>query len=281
MSTYAIGDIQGCCTALQRLVALIRFDPARDRLWFVGDLVNRGRASLAVLRFVKELGPAAVTVLGNHELHLLAVAAGVYPPRPTDTFHDVLAAPDRAELLEWLRRRPLLHHEGDVVLVHAGLLPPWTVRQAADLAREVEQVLRSDGYRNFLRDLDKLASQADHAPRRWSDDLVGVARWSVVANAMTKLRVCSAAGEMRLSHKGPPAEAPPGFLPWFDAPGRQSADATVIFGHWAALGLRMTKTVLALDSGCVYGRQLTAVRLDDRAVFQVSCATADAGSVAS
>lgn len=269
MSTYAIGDIQGCFSALKPLIDLIRFDPARDRLWLVGDLVNRGRESLAVLRYVKGLGPAAVIVLGNHELHLLAVAAGLLPPHPKDTFHDVLTAPDRDELLGWLRKQPLIYRRGDCVLVHAGLLPQWSVPQAAKLAREVEQVLRSDGYLDFVGYLYKVGYLTDQAPMRWSEVLTGMERWGVVTNALTKLRVCSVEGEMMLSHKGPPHEAPPGFIPWFEVPGRKSAEATVIFGHWAALGLRIHEKVLALDSGCVYGRQLTAVRLEDRRIFQV------------
>jgi bis(5'-nucleosyl)-tetraphosphatase (symmetrical) len=269
MATYAIGDVQGCFSALRRLVELIRFDPARDRLWFVGDLVNRGTESLAVLRYVKGLEPAALTVLGNHELHLLAVAAGVLPPHRKDTFHDVLTAPDREELLAWLRRQKLAHREGGTLLIHAGLLPQWTAQRAVELAREVEPLLQSDGYADFLGYLYKVGYLTNGGPRRWADDLAGFERWGVVANALTKLRVCSADGDMHLSHKGSPESARPGFLPWFEVPGRCSADATVIFGHWAALGLKIRDRVLSLDSGCVYGRQLTAVRLEDRQVFQV------------
>jgi bis(5'-nucleosyl)-tetraphosphatase (symmetrical) len=269
MAIYAIGDVQGCFAALQRLIEKTRFDPTRDRLWFVGDLVNRGTESLAVLRYVMGLGEAAVTVLGNHELHLLAVAAGVLPPHRKDTFHDVLTAPDREELLRWLRRRPLLHQERDLVLIHAGLLPQWTVSQAASLAQEVERVLRSDEYIGFLGYLYKVGYLTNSSPSRWADELTGLERLGVIANALTKLRVCSEAGDMHLAHKGLPEAAPPGFTPWFDVLGRRSREATVIFGHWAALGLRIQDRVLALDSGCVYGRQLTAVRLDDRQVLQV------------
>lgn len=269
MATYAIGDIQGCDSALGRLLRLVAFDPARDRLWLVGDLVNRGPASLAVLRRVKALGDAAVVVLGNHELHLLAVGAGLFPPYPKDTFHDVLTAPDREELLAWLRRRPLLHREGDHVLLHAGLLPQWSVDRAAELAREVERVLRGNDYRDFLRGLYAVWLRGDRAPARWEDSLTGQARWSLVVNALTKLRICSADGKVTFSFKGPPEEAPPGFLPWFDVPGRKHEDATVVFGHWAALGLQIRERALALDSGCVYGRKLTAVRLEDRRVYQV------------
>jgi bis(5'-nucleosyl)-tetraphosphatase (symmetrical) len=273
MATYAVGDIQGCFAALRKLVELIRFDPTRDRLWFVGDLVNRGTESLHVLRYVKGLGHAAVTVLGNHELHLLAVAAGVLPPHRKDTFHDVLTAPDREELLTWLRQQPLVHQEQSFLLLHAGLLPQWTVPQVTELAQEVEQVLRSAaGYGEFLTCLYKAGYLTNNGPRQWSAVLTGMERWGVVTNALTKLRVCSVQGEMELSHKGPPDTASPGFIPWFEVTGRRSAGATVIFGHWAALGLRVQDKVLALDSGCVYGRQLTAVRLEDRQVFQVPCA---------
>lgn len=269
MATYAIGDVQGCFAALQQLIEKVRFDPIRDRLWFVGDLVNRGLDSLSVLRYVKGLGQAAVTVLGNHELHLLAVAAGVLPPHRKDTFHDILTAPDRDELLTWLRQQRLLYQERNFLLLHAGLLPQWTVPMVIHLAQDVEQALRSDGYRDLLAYLYKVGYLSNQGLRLWTESLTGMERMGVITNALTKLRVCSEQGEMELSHKGPPATAPQGFIPWFQVPGRKSADATVIFGHWAALGLKVQDKVLALDSGCVYGRQLTAVRLEDRRIFQV------------
>src|SRR5574341_601943 len=267
MARYAIGDIQGCIVALRQLVELVRFDPAVDKLWFVGDLVNRGPESLAVLRYVKGLGDAAVTVLGNHDLHLLAIAAGVSRPGRKDTLQEVLVAPDRAELLAWLRHRPLLYQEGEFVLVHAGLLPQWTVQAATKLAREVEAVLRGNGYREFLRELYE-----GRLPDRWSDDLAGVARLGVVINALTKLRVCTAGGTMALSFKAELEQVPPNLLPWFQAPNRQSTDVTVVCGHWSALGLHLQDKVIAVDTGCVWGRPLTAVRLEDRQVFQVACA---------
>jgi bis(5'-nucleosyl)-tetraphosphatase (symmetrical) len=274
MATYAIGDIQGCYSSLERLADVIRFDPARDRLWFVGDLVNRGADSLSVLRYIKGLGPAAVTVLGNHDLHLLAVAEGISPSRQKDTFQEILTAADREDLLQWLRRQPLLHRERSFVLIHAGLLPQWTTDQACALAQEVEHILRSDGYRDLLTYLYKAGYASNAGPQQWSDDLAGMERWGVIANALTKLRVCSPEGKMHLSYKGTPDAAPSGFLPWFEVPGRKSADdATVVFGHWAAMGLRIKENVLAIDSGCVYGRQLTATRLEDRQLFQVSCTT--------
>lgn len=265
MATYAIGDVQGCFSALQRLVEKIQFDPCRDRLWLVGDLVNRGPDSVSVLRYVKKLGKAAVTVLGNHDLHLLAVAEGVTEPRRKDTVQDVLNAPDRDDLLAWLRRQPLVYREGEYLLVHAGLLPQWTSSDAVAMGKEVEEALRSPEYRTFLGGLYKPAT------RRWSDDLTGMARVRTIAAVLTRIRVCSPEGEVEFSYTGPPEDSPKGFLTWFEVPGRKSADATVICGHWAALGLHIKDNLLALDAGCVWGKQLAAVRLEDRKIFQVSC----------
>lgn len=265
MSIYAIGDVQGCFVALKNLLDQIHYNPVQDRLWFVGDLVNRGPDSLKVLRFIKGLGPAAVTVLGNHDLHLLAVAADCAPGRTKDTFQDVLTAPDRDELLWWLRHQRLAYHENGFLLVHAGLLPQWTVQQAVELAGKVEQVLSSDEYQEFLR----IHYKSDYS--QWSDDLTGMIRLSAITNALTRLRVCSAQGEMALSYTGPLETVPKGFLPWFKVPTRKSRGVMIICGHWAALGLHMEDNVIALDGGCVYGRQLVTVRLEDRQVFQVSC----------
>jgi bis(5'-nucleosyl)-tetraphosphatase (symmetrical) len=265
LATYAIGDIQGCFSALQKLAEQIRFDPARDKLWFVGDLVNRGPDSVSVLRWVKGLGERAVVVLGNHDLHVLAVAEGVVKPRRKDTVQEILAAPDRDELLVWLRGRRMLHVENGFVLVHAGLLPQWTVSRAGELAREVEQALRGEEYRTFLK------RYRDDEPRRWSDELAGTTRLCVIANVLTRLRFCAADGTMEFSHTGPPESPPQGFLPWFQIPDRKSAEVTVICGHWAALGARIQDSLVALDSGCVWGGRLTAVRLEDRQAFQVSC----------
>ncbi len=270
MAIYAIGDVQGCFSALERLVGQIRFDPACDQLWFVGDLVNRGPDSLSVLRYIKGLGPAAITVLGNHDLHLLAIAAGVAKLGRKDTVQDVLQAPDRDELIAWLRRQPLVHVADGHMLLHAGLLPQWTVAQTQDLAREVEAVLRSSSYHEFLSYLYEVGYRENSGPRRWTDSLSGRERLGVIANALTKLRVCSTEGEMGLSYKGAPQAAPPGFIPWFQAPDRRSAETTVVCGHWAALGLHILDNLLVLDSGYVWGQQLTAVRLEDRQVFQVS-----------
>ena len=267
MATYAIGDVQGCFRSLEKLIQHIAFDPVRDRLWFVGDLVNKGPDSLAVLRYVKGLGQAAVTVLGNHDLHLLAIAEGIRRPHRDDTVQNVLGAPDRTDLLNWLRQRPLLHRDKGSVLLHAGLLPQWTVSQAEGLAKEVEDVLRSPEYRTLLRTLYE-----EQLPARWSDDLAGAARLGLIAKTLTRLRICTKEGLADFSFGDLPDRVPLHFQPWFDIAGRKSADVTVVCGHWAALGLYIREHVLVLDSGCVYGRHLTAVRLEDRQVYQVACA---------
>jgi bis(5'-nucleosyl)-tetraphosphatase (symmetrical) len=265
VAVYAVGDIQGCFSALQRLIDKIGFNPSKDTLWFVGDLVNRGPESLAVVRWVKALGSSAVVVLGNHDLHLLASAEGVRPLGKGDTFQDVLAAPDREELLRWLRHQRLLYREGHVVLVHAGLLPQWTASEAEALAMEVEQVLRGSDYKTLLREM------YGSSPAHWSPDLTGRERYRVIINALTRLRFCTFKGEMDFKHNGPPESAPQGFSAWFAVPNRKSRESLIVTGHWAALGLRVADNLLALDSGCVWGGSLTAVRLEDRKVFQVSC----------
>jgi bis(5'-nucleosyl)-tetraphosphatase (symmetrical) len=231
----------------------------------VGDLVNRGPDSVACLRYVKSLGDSAVTVLGNHDLHLLCVAAGVERPRARDTLDAVLEAPDREELLAWLRHRPLMHVEGGFALVHAGLLPEWTVARARGLAAEVESSLRSRDY------ADLLGRMYGDQPDRWSDSLAGVDRLRVVINAMTRLRVCDAGGAMVLGFKGEPGDQHGGLTPWFDVAGRRSRDHAIVCGHWSALGVVVRSDLMSLDSGCVWGRSLTAVRLDDRRLFSVAC----------
>lgn len=272
MSTYAIGDIQGCFEPFMALLERIAFDPRRDRLWLAGDLVNRGPASLETLRFVRDLGAQAVTVLGNHDLYLLMLAAGAVPQRGADdTLEAILEAPDRDELLAWLRAQPLMHLEGGHAMVHAGLLPAWTVAQARSLAAEAETTLRGPLGLEFLRNM------WGSRPAAWQDDLAGWDRLRVVVNAMTRMRFCSPAGDMEFHTKGEAITAPPGYLPWFAVPGRASADHTIVCGHWSALGLRVEPGLLALDSGCLWGRELTAVRLEDRAVFQVPCGCSAAG----
>ena len=266
MATYAIGDIQGCFDELQALLGEIGFSAGRDRLWFVGDLVNRGPASLQVLRFVKSLGPAALTVLGNHDLHLAMLDGGYGKPNKDDTLEDILAAPDRAELLAWLRTQPLMHVEDEYALVHAGLLPAWPAEQARDLAREVEEVLASPNYP------DLLANMYGSLPAAWDRGLKGWDRLRLIVNAMTRMRFCSWDGVIEFRTKGPVEKEPVGNLPWFQVPGRKSADHTVVCGHWSALGLRVERNLLALDTGCLWGGALTAIRLEDRKLFQHQCA---------
>lgn len=263
MATFAIGDVQGCHEELRELVGKIAFDPNRDRLWFVGDLVNRGPTSLEVLRYVRGLGDRAITVLGNHDLHLIALALGVEKPRDGDTLNDVLDAPDRDELIEWLRGLPMMHVEGGHALVHAGLLPQWSVAKAEILAREVEAMLRGARHRKFFEHM------YGGKPSRWSDSLESWERLRVIVNVMTRMRFCSAEGELEFKSKGESTDAPSGFQPWFEVANRKSAGTTLVFGHWSALGLRVMSDVLALDSGCVWGGRLTAIRLEDRQVIQV------------
>jgi bis(5'-nucleosyl)-tetraphosphatase (symmetrical) len=265
MATYAIGDIQGCLASFRQLLDRVSFTPSSDRLWLVGDLVNRGPDSLGTLRFIKNLGSSIRLVLGNHDLFLLAAAEGITTLRSKDTIQDILSAPDRFDLIEWLRQQPLHHREESFLMVHAGLLPQWTIEEATALAHEVETQLRGPDYRAFLQALFHRSTQ------HWSPSLKGLERLVSIARVLTRLRTCSPTGEMS-SFSGAPDETPAGFTPWFDFPERRNTSATIITGHWAALGLRLESNLLAIDSGCVWGRQLTAVRLEDRSVVQVDCA---------
>jgi len=265
MAIYAIGDVQGCYGSLQRLIDRIQFDSSLDRLWFVGDLVNRGPESVLVLRLLKTLGAAARVALGNHDLFLLAAAEGIVGLRPKDSIQDVLEAEDRVELLSWLRHQPLHYREGPYFMVHAGLLPQWTITEAERLAQAVSHVLSGPDYKVFLQTV------FHDAPAQWAPELEGMQRLAATARVLTRLRSCTPDGQMDMGFSGHPDQAQPGHVPWFTIPGRRSTDATLIFGHWAALGLHISANVLALDSGCVWGRQLTAVRLEDRRVFQVTC----------
>ena len=266
MATYAIGDLQGCYKEFRQLLDLLGFDSAADKLWLVGDIVNRGPDSLILLRFVRAMGDAAVMVLGNHDLHLLMVAEGCAKLHRSDTLQDILAAHDRDELFYWLRQQRLLHIEGDYVMVHAGLLPAWSVAQAALLAQEVEAALRGNNFRKFF------SHMYGNQPDRWDDSLAGYDRLRVVTNAMTRMRVCTPDGKMNFAYKGQVQDIPAGYLPWFETPDRSSREATVICGHWSALDLQVRDNLIALDTGCLWGGSLTAVRLEDRKVFQVPCA---------
>lgn len=265
MAIYAIGDLQGCMTEFEQLLDQIKFNEACDQLWLVGDLVNRGADSLSVLRKVKSMGDSAITVLGNHDLHLLAVAAGVAELHHSDTLDEILEAPDRDELLTWLRQQRMLHVQDNYVLLHAGLLPGWSVKQAQQLAGEVEQALRGADYVTFLEKM------YGNTPNHWDDALDGYSRLRVITNAFTRMRICTSQGEMQFKFKGELADVPEGYFPWFDVPERASAEATVVFGHWSALGLIVKPNVIALDTGCLWGGNLTAIRLQDRKLFQVKC----------
>jgi len=260
MAIYAIGDVQGCFDELQELLGQLNL-VERDRLWFVGDLVNRGPKSLEVLRFVRELGSRAVVVLGNHDLHLVTQHEGFERPRADDTFQDVLAAPERRELVDWLRRCPLMHAAEGYAMVHAGLLPQWGIGRALELAREVERALGAPDYREFL------ANMYGSEPGQWSDALTGWDRLRVIVNAMTRTRFCTREGKMDFRAKG--TKPPRGYRPWFEW--RAPREPTIICGHWSALGLKLTARLAALDSGCVWGGSLTALRLEDRSIHQVRC----------
>jgi len=262
MATYAIGDVHGCFETLQRLLRKVGYDPRRDRLWFVGDLVNRGPGSLAMLRWAVERDARIVAVLGNHDLHLLARAAGLSQAKKRDSLETVLEAPDRDDLLAWLQRRPLVHRQGEALLVHAGLFPEWTPADAERLAREVEQRLRGEKAAKLLAVVDQKTAE------RWKESLSGQERARAALAGFARLRTLTESGRMCADFSGPPALAPGGCRPWFSIPGRKSAGATVIFGHWAALGLKIGDGVACLDTGCSWGRELTALRLDDWRVFQ-------------
>ena len=265
MATYVIGDIQGCMGALHRLLDHIKFDQTHDCLWFLGDLVNRGPHSLEVLRFVKQLGAPAVTVLGNHDIHLLALWSQVAKPGRKDTLQSILSAPDVDELLHWLRFRPLLHAEHGFVMIHAGMLPSWSMSQATTLAHEVEEALQGDNFPDvlpaiyFRKKVEPTATLNKHE------------RMGLTANVLTRLRVCTTEGIPKFSFKGPPEDAPPGYFPWFTIPNRLTQHDTIIMGHWSALGIIKEEHLIALDGGCVWGRELVTMRLDDRQLFRIPC----------
>lgn len=263
MATYAIGDIQGCLTPLQKLLDLIQFDPSVDRLWCAGDLVNRGPNSLEVLRLIREL--ECVVVLGNHDLHLLAVSCGIAQLRKQDTLQSVLDAPDAGELLDWLRCQSMLYREGDYLLVHAGILPQWSVEQALGLAGEVEDALRSEQYQTLLPFIYR--SQEI----QWHDAMPSPSRLGLITNVLTRMRMCSRDGLIDLSFKGPPEQATDGLSPWFRLPPHTRRTETVLCGHWSALGVYVGDGVITLDGGCVWGNELACLRLEDGKHYTVSC----------
>jgi bis(5'-nucleosyl)-tetraphosphatase (symmetrical) len=273
MSTYAIGDIQGCYQDLQALLQLIQFDPSQDTLWFTGDLVNRGPKSLQVLRFIKSLNERAIVVLGNHDIHLLAVAENnLQYLKPQDTLGSILSAPDREELLEWLRNRPLLHHDStlEFTMIHAGLPPQWNLQQARECANEVEQALSGEQYKDYL------ANVYGNKPKKWSEELEGWERLRFITNCFTRLRYCSAKGKLSLKKKDNPFlnANEDKYQPWFLWSHRASCEQNIIFGHWSTLGYYADNGVYALDTGCLWGGSLTALRLEDKQVFSLPCAGA-------
>jgi bis(5'-nucleosyl)-tetraphosphatase (symmetrical) len=268
MATYAIGDIQGCLEPLQCLLKKIEFNPAKDKLWLAGDVINRGPDSLATLRFLYKMRDSITLVLGNHDLHFIAVYYGLRKAGKNDTLDQLLIAPDRADLVYWLRHQKLVHHDAvlNFTMVHAGIPPQWTLGNALVHSREVEQVLQSDSP-EFL-----LENMYGNLPARWNDNLQGADRLRVITNYFTRMRFCSAEGEVELQTKESADAAPVGFAPWFSLSGRKMRNDKIIFGHWAALeGRANTKNIYALDTGCVWGGELTALRLEDEVLFSCNC----------
>ena len=264
---YLVGDVQGCCGALDALLAKIDFSPSRDRIYLLGDLVNRGPQSLETLRRLRGFGDSATCLLGNHDLNLLAVAYGVRKPHKGDTIGEILDAPDREAWLDWLRQRRMAVFEHGWLMVHAGVVPQWDTAQTMQLAGEVEALLQGDALADFLP-----AMYGDQ-PLRWSESLAGPERWRFIINVLTRTRFVSADGTLDLITKDGVGSAPAGFFPWFDAPGRRTQGTPIACGHWATLGLIDRPDLLALDTGCVWGRQLSAARIDGgrREIIQVDC----------
>jgi bis(5'-nucleosyl)-tetraphosphatase (symmetrical) len=256
MALYLIGDVQGCDEALERLLTHIAFSPSRDTLYLLGDLVNRGPHNARVLRRLMGYGSSAQCLLGNHDLHLLAVSCGVRKPNTQDTTQDILTAPDGAELLHWLRHQHLSLQVGQVLMVHAGVLPSWTAPKTMALAGEVEAVLRSDDWVHFMPQM------YGGLPNVWRDDLAGADRLRVIVNALTRLRFCDAQGAMDFSVKEGADKAPAHLMPWFDVPGRQTADVRIAFGHWSTVQIADRADVVCLDDGCVWGGCLSAAKLE-------------------
>jgi len=263
---WMIGDIQGCCESLEALIH--HPDVAEDpnaQFWLAGDLVNRGPQSLHTLRRLMTMDDRTVVLLGNHDLHLLAVAAGVRSPNKNDTLHEILTAPDAGDIIDWVRNRKLAHFEHDHLLVHAGVLPKWSVKKTLSLANEVQEQLRGKQWQKAIHKM------YGNEPVHWNDQHTGAKRLRVIVNALTRLRMCNSKGHMALSIKSSPTLRHEGLMPWFDVPGRVSADVTVVFGHWSTLGLTIRPNLVCLDTGCVWGGHLTAVRLHDKKVVQVAC----------
>lgn len=263
MSIYVCGDIQGCAESFKALVSQLNINPRHDQLWCVGDLVNRGPQSAEVLRLIRDAGPAVVSVLGNHDLHLLAVACGARKAGASDTLTDVLSAPDSSDLLDWLRHQPLAHAEGHTLMVHAGVLPSWSLSDTLAHAQEVSERLASDHWQEFLFEM------YGNSPAHWRDGLQGQARLRAIVNVLTRMRYLErSSGDLDFKCKLSPVRAPAHLVPWFEVSGRKTARQTVVFGHWSTLGVLLRRRLIALDSGCVWQGYLTAVRLEDRALYQ-------------
>ena len=265
MSTYAVGDIQGCFEPLKCLLQSVKFNPQKDKLWAAGDVVNRGPHSLQTLRFLYQIRDSVKLVLGNHDLHLLAVAEGIRRPNTSDTFVEIMQAPDRHQLLDWLRHQPLIFKQADWLMVHAGIPPNWSIQQSLDRAREVEQILQSDAYRSFLHDM------YGNKPSQWSDDLTGTTRARMITNYFTRMRFCTADGTLHFDSKT--AKSPGAkFLPWFEHEKKIKIKESILFGHWAALEGKVSQNnIYPLDTGCVWGRQLSMFRIDDHRWFRCQC----------
>ncbi len=270
MSTYAIGDVQGCFKELILLLDKINFDETNDHLWFVGDLVNRGPASLEVLNFVINLGESAITVLGNHDLHLVAIAEGLAKQKKIDTLDTILSSPDKQKLLAWLRQQPLMHHDNELNLsmIHAGLPPQWEIHQALELASEVTQILTSDDYLSFLK------SMYGNTPNAWDENLVGHDRLRFIVNCFTRMRYLNNKNELNFSEKGAPGTQADHLFPWFTIKDRKSKNDRIIFGHWSTVLLGnihdfTSYNVYPIDTGCLWDGELTAMRLEDKKLFGV------------
>jgi bis(5'-nucleosyl)-tetraphosphatase (symmetrical) len=264
MATYAIGDIQGCFHAFTALLARLQFNPKQDKLWLVGDIINRGSGSLEVLRWCFQHQSSLKVVLGNHDLHALAVVHNLKPAHKHDTLQASIHAPDSDVLFKWLRHQPLMHIENEYVMVHAGLFPAWSIEKAACLASEVECALQADDYHEFLTNM------YGNSPDFWHENHTGMDRLRAITNAMTRMRICTENGEMEFEFKGELQDIPSGYTPWFDAPARQSQEAKIICGHWSALGLRQRENIFALDTGCLWGGHLTAMCLETHEITQVN-----------
>lgn len=266
MLTYAIGDLQGCYTSLQKCLDQINLHAPNATLLFVGDLINRGPASLSTLRTIKNLGQRAKIVLGNHDLHLLSVACGIRTPHPKDTLNEILHAPDLKELLDWMRQQPLALQHKNYLMVHAGVIPSWNTQQTLDLAQEIHLALISPNWKEFLENM------YGNTVYEWNDNLKGYERLRYIVNVLTRIRFCTEQGIMDFKNKKGIANASPGYYPWFDVPNRKTENTPIICGHWSSLGLVQRDNLLALDSGCVWGGKLSAVCLENRHTIQIDCA---------